>query len=201
MARWSARSAQTGSLFAAAILCATAATAAAEVRVTNTGDDRLTIQARDATVQEILDALSQSHTIRFQASEALSRHVTGTYSGTLPRVLSRIFEGYDHVIRSTRSGFQVDIVSAAQATKFTASIVSSATVAASAGTPRGVSSNVDLDEESARPKSASAPQSYNLAAGAHTGAPRSRPARSAALAVNSGAPRVSGNVDLDEESR
>jgi hypothetical protein len=105
------RAAQAGALLTAAVL-AIAAPAAAEVRITDGEGGRLVVEANDATVQEILDALAASRPIRFQASEALSRHVTGTYAGTLPRVLSRLLDGYDHVIRLGPSGVQLDIVNA-----------------------------------------------------------------------------------------
>jgi hypothetical protein len=196
-----ARSAQAGALFAAVILCA-AASAAAEVRVIDAGGGRLVIEAHDATVQQILDALGESRTIRFQASEALSQHVTGTYSGTLPRVLSRILVGYDHVIRSTSSGFQIDFVSTAQPTKFTASVANSVTMSASAGTLHGVSGNVDLDEENARARSVPGPQTVNVASAPHPSAPPINPSRAALLgnAQQSGVPPVSSNLDLDEET-
>ncbi len=58
--------------------------------------------------------LGQTHTIRFETSEPLSRHVTGTYSGTLQRVFSRILDGYDHVIRSMSSGIQLVVGGATQ---------------------------------------------------------------------------------------
>lgn len=212
MSRWNVhtRATRAGTLLAAAIVCATAAPAAAEVRVTDIGGGRLVIEAHDATVQQVLDALGQSRTIRFQASEALSQHVTGTYSGTLPRVLSRILDGYDHVIRTTPSGFQIDIVSAAQSAKFAAPAANSVFVSASA---HGVSSNVDLDEENARPKSApssapmsapksaAGPQIVNLASGPQPSTPPSYPASApVTVAQHPGVPRVSSNLDLDEET-
>jgi hypothetical protein len=208
MSRWNVRTRATraGTLLAAAIVCAAAAPAAAEVRVTDIGGGRLAIEAHDATIQQILDALGQSRTIRFQTSEALSRHVTGTYSGTLPRVLSRILDGYDHVIRTTPSGFQIDIVSTAQSAKFAAPVANSVFVSASA---HGVSGNVDLDEENARPKSASTPapksaagaQTVNLASGPQPSAPPSQSASAPVTAAQyPGVPRVSSNLDLDEET-
>ena len=204
MARWNvrARSAQVGALLAAVILCATAAPAAAEVRVTETGGGGLTVEAHDATVQQILDALGQSRTIRFQASEALSQHITGTYSGGLPRVLSRILDGYDHVIRSTSSGLQIDFVSTAQPTKFTAPVMNSVTMSAAARTPHGVSSNIDLDEENSQARSVPGPQTVNLASAPHPSAPPIHPFRATLFgnAQSPGAARVSGNVDLDEET-
>jgi hypothetical protein len=205
MARWNvrARSAQAGALLVATILGVAASPAAAEVRVTDAGDGRLAIEAHDATVQQVLDALGTSRPIRYKASEALSRHVTGTYSGTLPRVLSRILDGYDHVIRSTSSGIQVDFVGTAQPTKFAASVKNSVAVSAVARTPHGVSNNVDLDEESARAPSDRGPQTVNLAVAPQPSAPPIQPSRATLFgdALHPGVPRVSGNVDQDEETR
>jgi hypothetical protein len=195
MSRWNVctRSPRAGALLAAAIVVATAAPAAAEVRVTDIGGGSLTVEAHDATVQQILDMIGQSRPIRFQASEALSRHVTGTYSGTLPRVLSRILDGYDHVIRTTASGLQIDVVSAAQSAKFAAPVANSVTVSVAV---HGVSSNVDLDEENAQAKSAPRPQT--VASGPQPSAPASHPAPAPLTVAQH--PPVSSNVDLDEET-
>jgi hypothetical protein len=202
MARWNvrARSAKVGALLAAAVLCAAAAPAAAEVRVTDAGGGQLVIEAHDATVQEILDALGQIRTIRFDASEALSRRVTGTYAGPLQRVLSRILDGYDHVIRSTSSGLQIDVVGATKSGRVTASGGPTMTVSSARVGPRvapRVSGNVDADEEAPAPPSG--PQTVNLASGPRPAAPPAIQPSRAGLMGNALHPRVSGNVDADEE--
>jgi hypothetical protein len=208
MARWNvrARTAKSGALagawLAAAVLCA-AAPAAAEVRVTDAGGGQLVIDAHDATVQEILDALGQTRTIRFEASEALARRVTGTYAGPLQRVLSRLLDGYDHVIRSTSSGIQIDVVGAAKAGRVTASGGPTMTVSSARVGPRvapRASANVDADEEATQPKPAPppGPQTVNLASGPHPAAPPAiQPAR-AGLMGNALRPGVSNNLDADE---
>ena len=202
MTRWNVRAqiAQAGALLAV-IFAAMAAPAAAEVRVTDAGGGRLVIEAQDATVQQILEALAETRPIRFQPSDALARHVTGTYAGTLPRVLSRILAGYDHVIRSTQSGLQIDVVGAAQSTKFTGAVANSVTISAMAHRAGGVSSNVDLDEEPVQTKTAAGPLTVNLASGPRVSAPPVQPAR--ATPSGNGQPRMphtSSNVDLDEET-
>jgi hypothetical protein len=209
MARWNvrARTAKVGALQAAAVLCAAAAPAAAEVRVTDAGGGELVIEARDATVQEILEALGQTRTIQFQNSEALSRRVTGTYAGRLQRVLSRILDGYDHVIRSTASGIQIDVVGAAQSAKVTASAGPTMTVSSARVGPRvapGViphaSANVDADEEATQPKPAPppGPQTVNLASGPRPGPPTAIQPSRAGLMGNALRPGVSDNLDADE---
>src|SRR6185437_12528137 len=67
--------------------------AAAEVHVTKTNAGALVVEAHDATVRQVLEALSTSNKIVFRDSPALSRVITGTYSGTLDHVLSRVLDG------------------------------------------------------------------------------------------------------------
>jgi hypothetical protein len=207
MARWNvrARSAKSGALagalLAAVVLCV-AAPAAAEVSVIDTGGGELAIEARDATVQEILEALGQTRTIQFQNSDALSRRVTGTYTGTLRRVLSRILEGYDHVIRSTASGIQIDVVGAAKSAKATASGGPTMTVASPRVGPRvapRASTNVDADEDSTQTKPAPppGPQTVNLAVGPRPAAPPAIQPSRAGLMGNAMRPGVSSNLDDD----
>jgi hypothetical protein len=204
MARWNigARSAPAAALLAALLVCVAAAPAAAEVRVTDSGGGELVIEAHDATVQEILEALGQGRTIEFQKSDALSRRVTGTYSGPLRRVLSRILDGYDHVIRTTSSGLQIDVVGAAKSGRVTTAAGPTMTAPRGHVGPRvapRVSTNLDADEESTQPKPAPppGPQTVNLASGPRPAAPPTvQPSRSG-LAGNASHPRVSSNLDDD----
>jgi len=87
-----------------AILCALSAPAWAEVRVVESGPGTLVVEARDATVEQVLEALSESRNFEFHTSRALTRVLSGTYTGTLPRVLARVLDGYDHVVQSTPTG-------------------------------------------------------------------------------------------------
>jgi hypothetical protein len=81
--------------------------AAAEVRISGR-PDALRIEAQNATVDEVLRALQVSYKFRFQSSRALS----GTYTGSLPRIVTRLLEGYDHVMRRSAGSVQVSIISA-----------------------------------------------------------------------------------------
>ncbi len=205
MARYvRARAAQAGVLLAALVLCATAVPATAEVRVTEAGDGQVTVEAHDATVQDILQVLGRTHAIRFAASEALSRRLTGTYSGRLQQVLSRILAGYDHVIRSTSSDIQLDVVGAAQSGKVTASAGPTMTVSsvrAAPGIAPRVSGNFDADEEATqrKPTPPSGPQTVNLASEPHPSAPPVIQSSPPGVTSKTLHPRVSSNVDADEE--
>ena len=180
-------------LGAAVFLAATlaAAGASAEVRVSEAGDGRLTIEAHDATVRQVLDALGTARPLRLRTSDGLTRTLTGTYTGSLSRVLARILDGYDHVVHSTAAGIQLEVFGPANAARAQALVVNSVTFVPN---HPGVSSNVDLDEE----RAASPPRAITVNAPA--------PAAPSRLVVltgsvqQPGAPRVSSNVDLDEET-
>jgi hypothetical protein len=207
MARWNvrARAAKFGTLVAAllAIVAMCVATpAAAKVSVTDSGDGQLVIEAHDATVQEILEALGHGRTIEFQKSDALSRRVTGTYTGALRRVLSRILEGYDHVIRSTSAGLQIDVVGAAKSGRVTTAAGPTMTAPSPRVGPRvapRVSANLDADEEATQPKpvAPTGPQTVNLAAGPRPVAPPAMQPSRAGPMGNAARPRVSSNLDDD----
>jgi hypothetical protein len=63
--------------------------------------------AEDAMVGEVLAALSAAFPLTYKPGPGLEHRVTGTYSGTLQRVLGRILEGYDHVIRDSADGLEI----------------------------------------------------------------------------------------------
>jgi hypothetical protein len=176
-------------VFLAAALAA--AGASAEVRVSDAGDGRLTIEAHDATVRQVLDALGAARPLRLRTSDALAHTVTGTYTGSLSRVLSRILDGYDHVIHATPAGIELEVFGPASAVRAQASVANSVTFVPSRP---GVSSNVDLDEE----RAASPPRAVTVNAPAPVVPPR--PAVLTGSIQQPGAPRVSSNVDLDEET-
>ena len=204
MGRWDVRgrSAQAGALLAAAVLCASAASVAAEVRVTDAGGGQLVVEAHGATVRQVLDALGGSRTIRIRSSDPLSRVVSGTYSGTLRRVLSRVLDGYDHVVESTASGIRLDVFGTTSGTP-SAPAVKTFAVAAAPHAGVAVSSNVDLDDEARQgPAVTPLPAPTRAPSAARPAAPAIRPV--AAVLTNNrqrlAAPRVSSNVDLDEET-
>jgi hypothetical protein len=77
------------------------------VSVRDAGDGRIQIEAHDASVGQVLAALQESGLIRFSASDQLSRTVSGSYTGTLPQVLSRILDGYNYFLHVTPSGTEL----------------------------------------------------------------------------------------------
>lgn len=174
-----------GMLIACALILVSAARAQAEVRITATEGDAVTIEARDATLRDVLDALAKAHKLDFSSSDPLSRRVAGTYSGSLQRVLLRLLYGYNVVMRVSPSGTKLTVVGLSSATQVPAPSVAFAR-------PVGPSSNVDADDEKALERAGVIPRRPSAAA------PAAAPARSASHPVPS-RPAVSSNVDLDEE--
>src|SRR3977135_4107531 len=104
-----------GPWVAPAILCALSVPAWAEVRVVESGPGTLVIEAREATVEQVLEAPSESRNFECHTSGAVTRVLSGTYTGTLPRVLARVLDGYDHVVQSTPTGIRLSVLGAAGA--------------------------------------------------------------------------------------
>lgn len=185
-----------GAVLAAVLALVATGRAAAEVRIVESRADALVIEAKDATVRDVLDALVAKRIIDLHGAEALSSAVSGTYSGPPRRVLSHILAGYDHVIQSTNSGLVVKVFSMTDAAKSTVS-AARASVPVRGGPPQ-VSGNVDLDDEKAQagttatvPAKSAPPTPTPLIARVPpplNPTPRALPTS-----------RISTNVDLDEE--
>jgi len=140
----------------------------------------------------VLEALRTVRPLRLHSKAALDRTVTGTYSGTLPRVLSRLLDGYDHVIHQTAAGIDLDVVGTAPGAPASAPATGSIVMVPNIG--HRVSSNVDQDEEAAAPAVAR-PQ----AAAPPAPVVPVQPAALTRSVEASGARHISSNVDLDEE--
>jgi len=86
--------------------CLSCGRAAAEVRLSGT-PDRMVLQASDATMPEILSALRSAFALELELKGATARKFTGTYSGSVRRVLSRLLTGEDYVLSSAADGMSV----------------------------------------------------------------------------------------------
>jgi len=84
------------------------APAQAEARVAGT-PDAVQIEASDATVEEVLAALSEAFDLHYQTSADLHRPVSGSYAGPLRQVVSRLLKGYDFVMETSPAGVLVAV--------------------------------------------------------------------------------------------
>jgi hypothetical protein len=80
--------------------------AAAEVRVSGTAA-ALTIQTRQATLQDVLQALHDSFKLQYSGGTELHRPVDGTYSGPLQAVLADLLDGHNYALHYSAGGLEL----------------------------------------------------------------------------------------------
>jgi len=82
----------------------------AEVRVSG-AVDALTIQARTATLEQVLQALRDAFKLQYRGTIASNDIITGSYSGSLPKVVARLLESQNqsYVLHGSADGLQVVI--------------------------------------------------------------------------------------------
>lgn len=68
------------------------------------------LEARDATVDEILAALGERFALHYRGTTG-SRGLTATFEGPLRRVVARALDGYNYVIRERADGLEVIVLS------------------------------------------------------------------------------------------
>jgi len=90
------------------IIATHAASVRAEVRVQGPASN-VRAEARDATVAEVLAALTTRFGLRIRGTVG-DRRVSGDFSGSLRRVIADVLEGYDYVIRTQGDGLEVIVM-------------------------------------------------------------------------------------------
>jgi hypothetical protein len=60
-----------------------------------------------APVGSVLDALGPAYHVRYRALVPLDKPITGSYSGPLARVIARVLEGYDYVVRTSPGAVEI----------------------------------------------------------------------------------------------
>jgi hypothetical protein len=93
------------------VLAAYAAPARAEIRVEGSASD-LHIDARDAPVADVLGALAKRFGLRIRGTVG-DRHISADFDGSLHRVIARVLDGYDYVIRTRGEGMEVTVLGTA----------------------------------------------------------------------------------------
>ncbi len=72
--------------------------------------DAITIEARDTSVEDILAALSRAFDMDYRSSIDLDKRLYGTYVGPLSRVVTRILQGYNFVLKNSNGSISVTVV-------------------------------------------------------------------------------------------
>jgi hypothetical protein len=67
------------------------------------------LEVRQATVAAVLSALSTAYKLSYRSSIALNETRDGVYAGSLVRVISRLLNDYDYVVKPKNSALDVFI--------------------------------------------------------------------------------------------
>jgi hypothetical protein len=86
----------------------------AEMQVSGSAE-AVTIQAGDASLEEILAALNRAFGVRYELSVNLDKSLSGTYEGSLPEVLKGILNGYNFVLYTDKGALAVTVAGIANA--------------------------------------------------------------------------------------
>ena len=92
-----------------AVLLAVAPTAALAIAEVSGSPQEVSIKAQNSSIEEILSALSREFHIQYHSSANLEKHLTGTYQGSLQRVLMRILEGHNFIVKANNGQIEVTI--------------------------------------------------------------------------------------------
>jgi hypothetical protein len=93
------------------VIAAHAASARAEIRIEGSASS-VRVEARDATVADVLAALAERFALHVRGA-AGDRRISADFDGPLRRVIGRVLEGYDYVIRTSGDGLEVMVLGAA----------------------------------------------------------------------------------------
>jgi hypothetical protein len=74
--------------------------------------DAVRVEVNNAPIDEVMLALGVSFGLQYHSPAALSRRVSGMYEGSLQRVVARLLDGYDFVIRTGPKGVEVRVYGA-----------------------------------------------------------------------------------------
>ena len=95
-----------------AVPIATGREAAAEVRIAG-GPKAMNVEAKDASLQEVLTALRDTFDLRFESSASLEKAVTGKFHGSLEQVVSSVLflKDYSYTYQKSESHPLLRIIS------------------------------------------------------------------------------------------
>jgi hypothetical protein len=78
--------------------------------------DNLRVKAEDATIVEILGALSGRFKFTYTVRSHSGRTLNGTYSGTLSETLARVLDGNDYIVASSVNSLDIVVLGPSNAT-------------------------------------------------------------------------------------
>jgi hypothetical protein len=98
-----------GAAIAFGITLISSASALAKAQVEG-AREAVRVAAESSSIEEILAALGATFELRYRSSTNLAKQLSGTYQGSLERVVRRVLEGYDFVLKSENGKLDVTVL-------------------------------------------------------------------------------------------
>jgi hypothetical protein len=105
-------------LFSAAIALGVLASAPTSVLaevVVRGGPKAVSIEAQNASVEEILVTLSNAFDVHYRSSTDLRKRLTGTYKGSLQKVVTQVLNGYDFFVGTGERRIEITLLGSSAA--------------------------------------------------------------------------------------
>ena len=83
----------------------------AEVSVTGARDD-VRLEVDNTAIEDVMDALGANFGLRYRSTAPLARRISGTHRGALERIVARVLDGYDFVVKTGPEGIEVTVYGA-----------------------------------------------------------------------------------------
>jgi hypothetical protein len=72
--------------------------------------ESLQLEVHDSTIAAVLAAMGRAFAVRYRSSTPLDDAISGTYVGSLGRVIARVLAGYDYVIKHQDHTVEVSVL-------------------------------------------------------------------------------------------
>ena len=90
-------------------LAAPSVTAMAAAQVSGSPQS-VSVDAQNSSLKDILSALGKQFNIHYQSTANLDKQLSGTYEGSLRRVVARLLEGYNFIITTNQDMIEVTVL-------------------------------------------------------------------------------------------
>jgi len=90
-------------------LGALSSTAIASTSVSGTADS-VTVDAQNTSIKDVLSALGQKFRLQVDSTANLDKQISGSYHGSLGRVVARLLEGFNFIVRTNQGELEVTVL-------------------------------------------------------------------------------------------
>jgi hypothetical protein len=94
--------------------------------------DSVTVEARDASLAEVLAALRATLGLRMRGSKPADQVISGTFRGPLPKVIGRLLDGNDYVAKYSENAIEIIVLASSKSGQSASTAIDTSIQAAAA---------------------------------------------------------------------